>query len=450
MDPQKLLVVALDLLRRKVADLATAYIHNQTNPPAPAAPPPDPQQAPAPAPAVDPETGQFVPPPPASPAPPPTGPQAPPPTAPGQSPAGAPAGPQAGQSVLATLTAILGQLRQAKSPAQAAAGKAGATLRKNFKRLQKAVRSKRGRMLAAGALGGAAGVLAARGAAKVAGKAVGAAKAGGAKLIDLIKPILGPLGALLTPAKVLADVLASNASGFQLVGTAMKLLAATIAPLLLPVFVMLATGITELSDKIWADFGPALEGFYGMVVNTLLPAVTAIVQAFQDAADFFQDVISQIPGADAESPYLKDADGNNVVGADGRTVRVRDPGAGVFEGGAGAGGAVDFGGTRDAPGATGGDRRGGRPAEASAPGAKSSTKGAMADVLRELRLSVGPRASTSGLADLNRNAAMAALNQSPFEAKLLQRIDAAVGAMERVAANTEAEASGRYTAGGDF
>lgn len=425
MDTSRLYAVAMDLLRRQVADLKQSFIANATRGAAP----------PAAAPAIDPATGQFV--------------------KPGAAGGGGAAPGSTWEKVLAAVTGILGEVRK---------GKAGATLRTHFNRLRKAFdrarKTRGGRLAAAGVVGGALGVLGGRAAGRLARKGAGAVKGGAAALVGLLGPLLSPLGAILSPMKLLADVIGSNVSGFQLVGTAVKLLAATLAPVLLPVFVAVATGLTELSDRIWEDIEPGLEDFYDLVMGSLLPAVSAIVQAFVDAAAILDD-----PDAAFEGTAVGDAAGflnRNLFGAEdrrGREVRTDDEpepgrggrrgdsGAGDFSGDTGAGG--DFDDAGGLPSRGPGGPAVVRPATGD-DGVSGRTRGAMGDVLRELRMSVGAKASFGDIAGRSKEITLAGLNQSPFEAKMLERFDKAVGALERVAGNTEPRRSPRYGGAGDF
>jgi len=284
----------------------------------------------------------------------------------------------------------------------------------------------------------------------------------GKALAAEFRTVLGPLG-------VFAQVLQSSASGLQLVASSAKILATSLAPVLLPVSVALATGFLALSDVVWQEVLPNLEDFFGFVLNVAIPAIEILAESFVDAAgivaDFAQWVERQIdsldPTADSGELTAKQAAERDQLA--GRFARDADTGAGDYDGpgsggdfgGGGGQGEAFFSGVARGveAGLSRGRSRSDGPATVDGPTrGERATKNALGDVLKELRQSIGPSASISGLTQIGQAAQLAALNQSPFEARVLRMMDQMLTAMNRAARNTERQAGGGYydTGAGDY
>jgi hypothetical protein len=249
------------------------------------------------------------------------------------------------------------------------------------------------------------------------GAKIGAAVADGMR--TTLKAATAPIFALLSPMSILAQIVTSSASGFQVLTFAVKLFAATIGPILLPVFAVLAAGLVYLSDTIWNDISPELEGFYDVIVGSFLPAVGAMVDALKWAHDQITDVFEALdPFSDTPDELKAMAGGAPGTG---KGVLAADTGSSGYDGGDyGSGGFTGSGAGSDHAGSGG-------------PGGPS-IGGSFGEVLRELRASMGPKASFSGIAQVSRNAQLAALNDSPFESKMLDRMAQGIGALERILA----------------
>lgn len=295
-----------------------------------------------------------------------------------------------------------------------------------------------------------------RAAAPIDAAAGGAAKVGAAAIGGIEKLLGGMFGKLmlvLGPIALLASVIQSNLSGVQLVMSAFKLLGATLAPILLPIMILLATGITEVSDRIWHDLEPALGDFYKFIFGALLPAVSALVDAFMVAAAIFDGEarkrIAREMGRDLSGERAAEleaerkrvmaipssqAEGAAIEAAEraGETAPEPTPYTGAPAGSPGTKAA-----TAGTKGSDTGGLLGGK--------ASASTRSALSEVLREFRMSVTPKASISGLTDVGKNIQLAGLNQSPFEAKMLERMQGVLGALGRIDANTRPRGpAGRY------
>lgn len=256
---------------------------------------------------------------------------------------------------------------------------------------------------------------------------------------DALGMLVGKFAAVLGPMTVLSQVVASNASGFQVLGTSMKLFAATVGPILLPVVATLAAGLIDLSERVWQDIAPCLEDFYQAVVESLLPAVRWMVDAFAEAARFFNDPMGYV----ADKVFNGDtanAVNNIAAGVSG------DTGEGDFSGDTGAGGSFDTGAGKYGRSTGGGGDygEGGAALPTTSTGGKP---GSLAIVAQELRRSLGPQAQFAGLSQISKNAQLSAMNSSPIEQMVLQRLAKAVEALERVEVNTRKDSS-RFS--GDF
>lgn len=271
---------------------------------------------------------------------------------------------------------------------------------------------------------------------------------------------------LLAPLAVLGQIVSANSSGFSVLGSAVKVLAATLGPLLLPITFSLAVALIELSDQLWNDLAPALGDFYELVISTLLPAVSYIAKSMAEAAGaiikFTQAAAAAIPSSGDLSTGSETLDAILIVSnpitaglaaLDGAIDVLGD----IFSDSAEtvADAAADFAGGSTGGGGDFGGAEAGGPGNATVGGVLGGGKGgtgrnAAADVIKELRLSFGPKASFSSLASAGRNAQLAALNQSPFEQRILDYMNEALGKLERVANNTARQPEPRYPGGGDF
>jgi hypothetical protein len=235
-------------------------------------------------------------------------------------------------------------------------------------------------------------------------------------------------------------------------GTAVRVLSTTLAPILLPVVVALAAGFIALADKLEPLIQEALPRWTAFIFDRLIPAFEfladvvagtvevfgAIGEAVGDAVNWINDML---PDVSAEGI------GDTLVGA------AAMPG----EGGRGAG-EGEFGNPfekilaaarermeRD-PTGTGAGEFGGEKG-----GGGGTRSAALMDVLKSLRLSMGPRAQVSGLADASRNLQMAALNTDPLEARMLRTMEKSLSVMERTAVGVEKLAAPKPDfAAGDF
>lgn len=261
----------------------------------------------------------------------------------------------------------------------------------------------------------------------------------GAILKGITAPLAGlvaQFGALVGPMAILAAVVSSSASGFQVLGTAVKLLGATLAPLILPVVAVVAAGLTMLSNELWEDIEPALDDWYEIVMEELVPAVKAMVEIFRDMAryamhpgqlleDFGDDLRDGLRSLNPFTSKEDDEEKSRNRDEERRAERGQTP-----------------------PGPKEAERRTGREKN---PDERFDL--AMGDVLGELRHSMGSKASIGSITNVGNQAQLAALNESPLERKILERVTKAVEHLGKIA-NRRKEARAAYgggdTGAGDF
>lgn len=297
-----------------------------------------------------------------------------------------------------------------------------------------------GRGMAGSAAGAARSFAAARGAgmggqmaAGVAGGAVGMG-AGllltlGAKLFEPVQKVLGTIVEKLTPMSLLAAAMSSASSGVGVFDKSIKVLGTVLGSVLLPLFVVASTAVLTFADLIGGDLLDAMSTMADYI-PIVLTGLSLLADAAKDAAGFVKAWSNVMIGAarsagvniPALDPNLTPVKpGVNMDGDTGKPGRIpmanemptspqpKGAGGGV-QAGAGVGGAPK-------PPMTGG----------AGAGASRDTFGLMVknlmDTLKELRMSIAPQAQIMDVASVNRSATLAALNQSPFEKKMMDNTD---------------------------
>ncbi|MDB5312917.1 MAG: hypothetical protein JWO38_7119 [Gemmataceae bacterium] len=109
-------------------------------------------------------------------------------------------------------------------------------------------------------------------------------KGGGVSAI--IGMFAGKLGLLLSPLTTLTTILGASNSGMSVLNKAFGIFAATLAPILLPVFVALTAAIVAASDEIWQKLLPKLGEWYKWIIDTAIPKIEELARAAGEAAEF--------------------------------------------------------------------------------------------------------------------------------------------------------------------
>ncbi len=191
--------------------------------------------------------------------------------------------------------------------------------------------------------------------------------------------------AVAGPLAILGQALSSATAGLQTLTRASQLVASSFAPIFLPAALMLATSFTAVAE-LMEKFGPQMEDFFGVMLDILLPAVTASIDGFILLAD----VVKGVSGT------------------------LKEFGAAL----ALASGEIHGRGTREA---------------------RERVGGATRDVLESFRRSLGPKATISGLGEVGKSVQLAALNADPLEARLMRQ---QLMVLERIAAAVERREAG--------
>lgn len=84
---------------------------------------------------------------------------------------------------------------------------------------------------------------------------------------NLAKAIAARFLAVIGPLYAMSTILNQTNSGFGVFQKAIGVLGATLAPILLPVFAMLAAGVMTVADIIWRELLPALKDWYEWFLN---------------------------------------------------------------------------------------------------------------------------------------------------------------------------------------
>lgn len=285
------------------------------------------------------------------------------------------------------------------------------------------------------------------------GRAVAAAMSrlqGGAKNVGTAAALpFTQLAALLGPIAVVSQIMASNASGFQVVGSAFRVLASAVAPILLPFMLLFATMLITVSDIIWAQLRPALEEFYIWIFARGVPAIVSFVEAIQEAARWvtrqyqylrdleayqrnkklnasgtggrgdpaFDEALAARVAATKNIPLVGAREGDKSAEADAKAYRVT----------AGDMLAAFLNGKSSRPPEEGGTKTTGG-------GIAALVGKNLRETIQEFKRSVGPQASFTSFSERSRQAQLAALNASPFETKMLDRMQDVLAAIDRAAA----------------
>lgn len=245
--------------------------------------------------------------------------------------------------------------------------------------------------------------------------------------------LVSSFGRLFLPLAALTTYLGASTSGFEVFTSALKVFATAVAPVVLPAFVLFATALIAGSDAIFRNLLPALDGFFRLVLQTGIPGIISFVDALGKATAALSALSQTRAGhaliagsslwSTAESAQPGSAE--KIAGAGSPLFALLNM-SGPAPGEAGAPGTPGTPGSPGAPGA---------PGAPGSPGRLTST--AMSDVMKELLLSAGPKASSGSVSSIFSRGQLAVLNQSPFEIRMQDMMRTVVGIMTRAASETD-------------
>lgn len=264
---------------------------------------------------------------------------------------------------------------------------------------------------------------------------------------ELKSRLLVPLLATLAPLATFATIVTQSTSGLSLFLSAVNVLAATLAPVLLPIFLVLGAAVLAISAMLWTRLEPALGDFYVWVVQAAIPMFKSLVEsvksvgtAFDVAGEeidlFVADMltatanlmkmlgIEEVGGKKPED-LKKTANEfrEDVVGR--RNKRIEE-GIGGVKGGLGDVGkgfdAQDewLKAIRNAPNAAEADRiQKQGPKKVGPVGEAEGAFGkGLQDMIQQFKFEQGPKPSITGVAQASKDAQLAAVGGSPMERRM--------------------------------
>jgi hypothetical protein len=275
------------------------------------------------------------------------------------------------------------------------------------------------------------------------------------KAMDLFS---GKLLAVLGPLAIVAGILSSAGSGFQVLVSAMNLLIAVLAPVLMPVFIVLAVAVAELAMKLREHMLGAVRAVATFMFEYVLPAFRALAEVVGTVVGYLIDfgaglisAASTVLGwAGDVGDWLWEKGGDVVDAIDDAILpeRVASGAAGMgaadiakaamaavkggdFAGASGAGGGFDDGGP--AAKLSGADAAKVRMAEEAK---RAGDMDMLGMVIRSLEMSIGPKAQISGISQAFKNAQLAAINADPLDELAKRSIIEGLQVTKEIAANT--------------
>ena len=236
-------------------------------------------------------------------------------------------------------------------------------------------------------------------------------------------------GAVVGTLGVLATALSAPVSGLQVFGQAVKTIGTALAPILLPISTLMSTAALAFSEVITGALAPVMEDWFELILTNGISAIEFFIEVIQGATEALQDLWDAIPESD-------DNQSAEVAGSYRESLRMFGLPDEVVDKLAPTIGAE----SRVAGGGTGDEES----------SAASAVRRGLGDTLRSLRMSMGPRASTSSLTSVGNQAQLAALNSDPIEARMLKVQQDMLAKLERVANNTATRRGPALRTDGDY
>lgn len=275
-----------------------------------------------------------------------------------------------------------------------------------------------------------------------------------------IGALAGRFAALLGPLALFGTFLAAPTAGLSVFTGALRLFAASVAPVILPLVFTLSVGLASAGDVIFKKLLPALDGFTKFVLQTGIPAMAQ----FADAAGRATETIKILADSQVGRHIVESSGGGGPVGALNRTLDRMghligvsadpDKGHGTVRSLSRAGDdalrMIPLIGDRAVSANNWLKRQVGvspsdAPAGASAESTAATDK-ARLQALRELQLSMLPRGGVGGgPASIWSRAQQAALSQSPFEREMLMKVSEVIRIMTHAASPTGSGTTGTLT-----
>jgi len=249
------------------------------------------------------------------------------------------------------------------------------------------------------------------------------ASGGGANVgLNFMKAVAGKFLAILAPLYALSTILGQTNSGFGVFQKSVQVFGASLAPVFLPPFALLAAGILTLSDYISAKLLPALKGYYAWA--TKVPTALTGGRPYEAQED--KRLLAGLEDKFKEINARRQKEGKPELSDEERSLarnrlavmmrRQREPKfADLFTSVESEAKKLPF---NPKP------LLSAKEIKAATPKNESLTKfdANMQAVLKSLAMSMGPKASYSGVAEAAKETQLTALNADPIEMKAAQKI----------------------------
>ena len=226
-----------------------------------------------------------------------------------------------------------------------------------------------------------------------------AAGGGTAAVVQVLRSFVTTFAVMLGPVAVLSAIIGSELSGVRVLASALNLFASSVAPILMPVMFTLAVGLAAASDMIFSRLKPALENFFRVIIDNLLPSLQVLADMAAAVAQAFAWVAKNVGGKGSAQMIMP-----GLMGA----------GMGLMM------------------------ALGGQSQES-----KDATDKSETDVKREMLFQMGSRGGVGTIRGNWAAAQAASTNMSPFQQKVLERFTECIAALERASTNRPSGAYGR-------
>ena len=298
--------------------------------------------------------------------------------------------------------------------------------------------------------------------------ASGGQKRGTSGILDFLKnDFTRTLITVIAPLTTFATLLAQSTSGFTLFLGAINILALTIAPVIIPFFIVLGAALLALSSMLEDELDPALDALYEWVAVTAVDAFRALVEWVSKVREGLKAMWSHLEpehGAKDVAAAEQAIEENIPEGVAGAIMAIFDPilqainpntkpfwerpenkqldqqiqdNIDAMNAGGGEFGAdpplpegIGAGGDWDAKAVADMNKRDRAKADA------EYLRG-IKDMVREFQVQNLPQASITGIVQASRAAQVAALNASPMDARRLQIIQNISSKLDKMIEVTE-------------
>lgn len=276
------------------------------------------------------------------------------------------------------------EARELRSPAGKAIGQIG----KNFA----------GKMAGSGAISGVVGKM-------------GPIGLAASPILSVLEKVVGKFAELLSPMAILSQAMESPIAGFQLIGKATKLLAGVLAPVFLPITLLVAGGLAVVANILFTELQPVMDDWFDLILNDGIPVIQELIDEFKDSIQAIKDFYNALPdrrSKDRKERITAYAGQYGAALSLGPLAPLAVTGL-LYRDVLGGGGITEAAKKKQA------ERK------------KTRKRGegleldlSLSEMLESLKKSIGPQASMGSLGSVGHQVQLAALNQDPLEARLMK------------------------------